>query len=187
MKYLGFILLGFLVVGLTTVYFRRKSREKAMQAFYQEHSLFLTKNASPKIREHLKINEIPDCGSLNLKLADGTQIPVYWCEWFIRTEIPGRTTASVQIDYYLSIFFAPNMVSEDFMRTAIEFSAKSGVGAVQRIKDQFVPDTHYPFRAEKLADGTFLIGWRMVKQRELYEEKLEWLKNNISVNRVNPA
>lgn len=182
MKYVGFILLGFLVIGLTTVYFRRKSREREMRDFYKDHSLILKKNESPKIREHLKTDVIPECGQVNLMLADGAQIPIYWCEWFIRTDIPGRTVASVQIDYYLTVFFAPNLVSEDFMRKAIEFSDKSKVGAMQKIKDQFTPDTHYPFRAEKLADGTFLIGWQMLKQRELYEAKLEWLKNNISLS-----
>jgi hypothetical protein len=97
--------------------------------------------------------------------------------------VPGRTTASVQRDYYLAFFFAPNTISEEFMRKAIAFSDKSEVGAMQRVKDQFTPDTHYPLRAEKLADGTFLLCWQVVKQRENYESKLEWLKNNVMPSR----
>jgi hypothetical protein len=183
--YIGFIGLAILFLGLPLVYFLRKSRERAMKAFYKEHSLFLTMNTSPKIREHLKINENPYCCQVNLKLTSGAKISVYWCEWFIRTEIPGRTTASVQINYYLAIFFAPNLVSDDFMRKAIEFADKSEVGVMQKIRDQFAPDTHYPFRAEKLADGTFLICWEMIKRREIYESRLAWLQNNVSINQVN--
>ena len=156
-----------------------------MKGFYKEHSLFLTENTSPKIREHLMISENPYCCQGNLRLAIGGQIPIYWCEWVIRTENPGRTSASYQLNYYLAIFFAPNLVSDDFMRKAIEFSDKSEVGVMQKIKDQFAPDTHYPFRSEKLADGTFLICWEMIKRREIYESRLAWLQNNVSVNRVN--
>lgn len=181
MEYVGFILLGFMVVGLVIVYFRRKSREKAMRDFYKEHSLFLKQNPSPKIREHLKINSMPDCCQANLQLTNGAQIPVYWCEWFIRIENPGRTTASISIEYYLAIFFAPNLVSEEFMRKAIELSDKTDASLARKIKDQFITDTHFPFRAEKLADGTFLICWEMLKKREIYEAKLAWLKNNISL------
>lgn len=178
--YVGYIGLAILVLGLTFVYVRRKMREKAMRDFYQNHSLILKKNESPKIREHLKINESPFCSQWNLKLADGAQIPVYWCEWLIQTEIPGRTTARFQRDYYLAFFFAPNLVSEEFMRKAIEFSDKSETGAMQKIRDQFAPDTRYPFRAEKLADGTFLLCWQVLKRRENYASKIEWLKNNVS-------
>lgn len=150
-----------------------------MKAFYREHSLILAKNTSPKIREHLRISEIPACCQGNLKLENGAQIPIYWCEWVIRTENAGRTTARFSLEYYLAIFFAPNLVSDDFMQQAIRLADKSQAGAMQKIKDQFVPDTHHPFRAEKMPDGTFLIGWRMLKRRELYESKIEWLKTNL--------
>ena len=180
MKYLGFILFGFLVVGLTFVYFQRRSREKAMKAFYEENSLFLKENNSAKVRGYLQIDKNPDCAASRIYLADGSYVPVYWCEWFIKIEHPGRTTASVEIEYYLSVFFAPNTVSEEFMQKATAFADKSEIGAMQKIKDQFTPDTHYPFRAEKLPDGTFIIGWQMQKRRELYESKIEWLKNNLS-------
>ena len=180
--YVGYTSLAILVFGLTFVYVRRKMREKAMADFYKEHSIFLKKNESPKIREHLKTDEIPRCRQWNLPLANGAQIPVYWCEWLVQTEIPGRTTARFQRDYYLAFFFAPNLVSDDFMRKAIEFSDKSADDAMRKIKDQFTPDTHRPFRAEKLADGTFLIGWQVLKRRENYESKLEWLRNNVSAN-----
>ncbi len=178
--YVGYVGLAILVFGLTFVYVQRKMREKAMRDFYQDHSLILKKNESPKIREHLKINEIPFCSQWNLRLVDGAQIPIYWCEWLIQTELPGRTTARFQRDYYLAFFFAPNLVSDDFISTAIAFSDKSKVSAMQKIKDQFTPDTHYPLRAEKLADGTFLLCWQVLKRRENYESKLEWLKNNVS-------
>jgi len=178
--YVGIIGLAILFLGLPAVYFLRKSRERAMKAFYREHSLFLTKNTSPKIRERLRINENPDCCQGNLQLATGAQIPIYWCEWGIRIENPGRTTARFSYEYYLAIFFAPNSVSDDFMRKAIQLADKSNASVMQKIKDQFAPDTHYPFRAEKMPDGTFLIGWRMLKRRELYESKIEWLKNNLS-------
>lgn len=169
-------------MGLLLTYFKRKSRERAMSDFYKEHSLILKENKSAKIRENLRINVNPNCCSWRLNLAGGEQIPIYWCEWFIRTEIPGRTTASVQIDYYLAIFFAPKLVSDEFMRKAIELAGKNETGVLQKLKDQFMPDTYYPFRAEKLPDGTFVIGWQMERRRELYEEKLAWLKNNVSAN-----
>ena len=153
-----------------------------MRDFYREHSIFLKKNESPKIREHLKTDEIPYCSQWNLTLADGAQIPIYWCEWLIITERPGRTTARFQRDYYLAFFFAPNTVSDDFMRKAIEFSDKSKVGAMQKIKDQFTLDTHRPYRAERLADGTFLICWRVLKRRDIYESKIEWLRSNFSAS-----
>jgi hypothetical protein len=187
MEYVGFIGLAILVFGLTFVYLRRKSREMAMTAFYRDHSLVLTKNTSPKIKGYLKTSEDPYCSQFNLRLASGAPVPVYWCEWLVKTNIPGRTTASVQYDYYLAIFFAPNMVSDEFRRKALEFSDKSRDGAAQKIKEQFAPDTHRPFRAEKLADGTFLICWQVLKRREIYESKIVWLQNNISVKPVNTS
>jgi hypothetical protein len=180
--YIGFIGLAILFFGLAFVYVRRKIREKALSDFYKEHSFFFTQNTSPKIREHLGITENPYCCQANLKLANGAQIPIYWCEWVIKTQNPGRTTASFNLNYYLAIFFAPNLVSDDFVRKAIQFADKSEVGVMQKIKDQFTLDTHYPFRAEKLADGTFLICWQMLKRREIYEARLSWLQNNISVS-----
>ena len=148
-------------------------------------NLFVRQRTSPKIREHLRISENPYCCQGNLRLASGGQIPTYWCEWVIRTENPGRTTASYQLNYYLAVFFAPKVVGDEFMRKAIEFADKSEIGVMQKIKDPFAPDTQYPFRAEKLAGGTFLICWQMIKRRELYEFTLAWLQNNISVHQIN--
>lgn len=180
-EYVGYIAMAILFVGLPFVYFLRKSRERAMKAFYKEHSIFLTKNTSPKFRERLGISEDPYCCQVNLKLTIGGQIPIYWCEWVVRTENPGRTTARFRYDHYLAIFFAPQTVTEDFMRKAIRSADKVEAGVWQKIKDQFAADTDNPFRAEMLTDGTFLIGWQMLKRRNIYESRIEWLKNNVSI------
>ena len=181
MQYLGFFLLAFLVSGIIYLFVRRKRIEKAMAAFYQEHSIYLTKNEPPNVRDNLKAADNLFCCQGNLVAAGGVQIPFYWWEWYFKSNRYGGNGGSIQFDCHLAVSFAPNTVSDDFMQKAVRFADKSNAGFWRKLKDFFNTDTHHPYRAEKLADESFLICWHVLKRRDILESKIKWLKNNVSL------
>jgi hypothetical protein len=87
---------------------------------------------------------------------------------------------SVSFTHYLAFSFAPNSVGDDFINEALQAADKSADSAAQKVKDFLIADTQNPYRAEILADGTLIICWQVAKRRDVYEAKLEWLKNNVS-------
>lgn len=111
--------------------------------------------------------------------AKGEKIEFCWWEWFIKSSLMINGVPSASFDHYLSVSFAPNSVSREFAEKTIRWADKSDDDFSQKAKDFFIANTETPYRAEILADGTLIICWRTVtKRRDIYDAKIEWLKNN---------
>jgi hypothetical protein len=169
----GFILLLFL---------QRKKNENEMADFYQSHSLYQTKDEPPNVRESLgAANDNLYCCRTNLTTAKGENVEFCWWEWYLKSTAVINGVPSTSFDHYLAVSFAPHSVSDEFVQKAIRWADKIGDEFSQKAKDFFVNNTDTPYRAEILADGSLIICWRTVtKRRDVYEAKIEWLKNNVA-------
>ncbi len=175
-------LLG-IAVFIALLFLRRRKIENEMADFYKTHSLYVAKDEPPNVRESLDAgSDNLYCCRTNLTTATGSNIEFCWWEWYLKSNTTINGAPSVSFTHYLAVSFAPHSVSEEFMREAIDWADKSGDDVSQKAKDFFITNTETPYRAEMLADGTLIICWRtVIKRREVYEAKIEWLKNNLSL------
>jgi len=180
-SYIGcFGLLG--IAGFIVLLFlRRKRVENDMTLFYQAHSLYRTENEPPNVRENLDAaSDNLFCCRANLKNVKGENVEFCWWEWYLKSNTMINGVPSVSFAHYLAVTFAPNSVSDDFIKKALLLADQSADSAAQKVKDFFVADTQNPYRAEILMDGTLIICWQVAKRRDVYEAKIEWLKSNVS-------
>ena len=173
----GLLAIAFFIILL---FFQRRQIDNEMTEFYKENSLYTSENCPPNVRESLGASENLYCYPANLITAKGGKIGFFWWEWFVKSTAVINRVPSASFDYYLAVSFAPNTVSREFTELAIRAADKSGDDFAQKAKDFFVLDTETPYRAEILADGSFVICWRVLKRRDIYDAKINWLKNNLS-------
>ena len=181
-SYIGcFGVLG-ITVFIALLFLRRKKIENEMTDFYQAHSLYTTKDEPPNVRESLSAgNDNLYCCLANLTTKTGERIEFCWWEWYLKSTTTINGAPSASFTQYLAVSFAPNSVSDEFIETAVHWADKSEDDFAQKAKDFFVNNSDTPYRAEILADGSLIICWRTVtKRRDVYEAKIEWLKNNLS-------
>ena len=179
--YIGCLGLIGIAVFIALLFVRRKKIEKDMSGFYQEQSLFTTEDMPPTVRESLGASENLYCCQSNLTTVTGANIEFWWWEWNIKSNTMVNNVSSVSYAYYLAVSFAPNTVSDEFVQKALQWANKDNRDFGQKFKDFFVLNTQIPYRAEKLADGSLIICWRILKRRDNYNTKIVWLKNNISL------
>ena len=179
--YIGCLGLIGLVVFIALLFVRRKKIEKDMTGFYQEQSLFTTEDMPPTVRESLGASDNLYCCQANLMTATGANVEFWWWEWYVKSNTMVNNVSSVSYAYYLAVSFAPNTVSDEFVQKALAWANKNNRDFGQKFKDFFVLNTQMPYRAEKLADGSLIICWHVLKQRDNYDTKIAWLKNNISL------
>ncbi|MEP6901424.1 MAG: hypothetical protein ABJA66_06710 [Actinomycetota bacterium] len=152
-----------------------------MSEFYKENSLYTTENAPPNVRESLGASDNLYCCRANLTLATGANIEFCWWEWYIKSTTVVNNAPTTSFDYRLAVSFAPGTVGDEFIQKAIRWADKSGREASQKVKDFFVLNTETPYRAEKLADGSLLICWQILKRRDVYDAKINWLRQNVAI------
>lgn len=179
--YIGCIGLLGIIAFIAFLSIRRKTIDGAMGDFYKENLLYTTEDFPPDVRESLTNSDNIYCCRANLILATGANVEFCWWEWNIKSTTVVNNVASSSYDYYLAVSFAPQTVSDEFMKKATDWADKSTVAASQKLKDFFVLNTERPYRAEKIADGNFLMCWKVLKRRDVYDAKINWLKNNVSI------
>lgn len=178
--YIGCVGLLGIALFIALLFVRRRKIENEMSGFYKENSLYVSENCPQNIRESLSDSENIYCCRTSLRNAKGKNIEFCWWEWFIKSTTMVNGMPSASFDYYLAVSFAPNVVSRKFTELAIRASDKSGDDFAKKAKDFFVLDTEAPYRAETLADDSLIICWRVLKRRDIYDAKINWLKNNLS-------
>ncbi len=176
-SYVALIIFAGLVAFIVSLYVRRKRIENGMANFYKDHSLYTTENSPAIVRESLGASDNIFCCKANLTMANGASVEFCWWEWYLKSTTMINGVPSASFTQFLAVSFAPNSVSDEFVQKAIRLADTSGDDFSQKAKDFFVTNTETPYRAEILADGSLIICWRtVVKRREIYEAKLEWLK-----------
>lgn len=170
-----------IAVFIALLFVRRKKIESGMTDFYKEHSLFTTENVPRVVRESLGASDNLYCCRANLTTAAGETIEFCWWEWYLKSSTMVNGVPSASFANYLAVSFAPDSVSDEFAQKAFAAADKSHRDVSQKFKDFFVTNTETPYRAEKLADGSLLICWRVLKRRDVLEAKIAWLKNNITL------
>lgn len=178
--YIGCFGLLAIAFFIALLFVRRRKIDSEMTEFYKENSLYISENCPPNVRESLKGSENLYCCPANLVTAKGEKIEFYWWEWFIKSTTMAGGVPTASFDYYLAVSFAPNAVSREFVKLAVRAADKSGDDFAQKAKDAFILNTETPYRAETLADGSLIICWRVLKRRDVYDAKIQWLKNNLS-------
>jgi hypothetical protein len=179
MKYIPLIMFAGFVAFIVMLYLRGKRIERSMANFYRDRSLFTTANEPPKVRESLVASENLYCCPAKLTLQAGSILEFYWWEWYLKANIMINGVMTATYESYLAASFDPNTVSEEFIKKTMQLATQSHAGIWRKIKGLFVLKNQAPCRAEKLEDGTFLICWRVLKNRDHLEAEIEWLKNNI--------
>lgn len=162
-------------------------KRKEVGGFYERHRLFAANVVPPIVSQSIGAANAT-CLKGNLTTNAGEEIPFYWWEWSTSSTNYGGAAPVTTMSCFLAISFSPNTVSEEFERRAIE-ALQSNQDFSQKMKDAVILNTRDPYRAEKLADGSFIIFWHILERAEIMEEKINWLKNNISVKReiISPA
>lgn len=166
----GLLLLTLFIVAL---FVRRRKIEKALRAFYPKHGLTL---ASP-VPAHLKAA----LGNANWQYLTGRLphgLEFYWCEGYTSSTVTVNNTPQTSLSPLLAVAFAPGTVSAEFIREAQALATRPAQGFGQRLKYFFVRNMETPYRAEKLADGSFLLCWHVLWRADIYEAKIDWLRRN---------
>jgi hypothetical protein len=177
---IGVIFVSIIAFILILVVFQPRRISKDFPKFYNDHALVRTDDAPPIIKAALGAEIDPTCWLGNLKNLGGGEIPFYWWQWYTSSRInagDGSTRASYK--NFLAVSFLPNILSGDFEQKAIESKQTSDLS--QKFVNALVVDSRTPIRAEKLADGSFLIVWQVTEKAKVLKEKLEWLKANVKV------
>ena len=178
LNYIVLILFAGIITFIVMLYVRRRRIELGMANFYKDHALFTTTNSPPVVRAALAASDNLFCCSTNLNLNSGSNIKFYWWEWYLTSNTMINGVQNTSFTNYLAFSFEPNSVSDGSIKNVIDSVSKNNANWVTKIRRMLGLNNALPYRSEKLADGTFLICWQVMKQREVLEEKIEWIKNN---------
>ncbi len=175
------MLVGIVVFIVMLALWSRKSR-KGVSLFYQKYAMFTATDPPQNVRDAIGVKD-PMCLKGSLVPNSGGEVPFYWWEWSSSSMISTGQSIQHTISCFLAISFPPNAVSEKFEQIAIrEKDAKRSL--LKKLKSIYALDFRKPTRVEKLADGAFVIFWQIVQRPEVMEDKITWLKNNLSVPAV---
>ncbi len=167
-------------MGMLGVWSGRKRKE--VREFYQKHSLYLANDAPAIVRKALGETANASCCQGKLTTKAGDEIPFYWWDWVVSSQTYSGSAPQTSLSCFLGISFAPLTISEESEQNAV--NAMQGRTAMEKLKGAFSVDTHTPIRAEKLADGSFLICWQVLQRVETLEDKLTWMQENIAANPI---
>lgn len=151
----------------------RKKRMDDLRKFYDENQIYSIEKFPDIIRDALGNGYWR--GAKGSLVIEHKPFEFYWMEGSIETFMTINNSTQAHRIPYLSIIFPPKTVSEDFMEAAYR-SMKSA----SKFKDFFILNTTVPIRIENLADGSFLMMWKVFYKAEIYQQKLDWLQTNLS-------
>ena len=153
---------------------------RAQPNFYKKHALVPLREMPAAVREALGAEHNPTCRRGDLPLADGGAIPFYWWQWYTTSRVTnGDGSSRPSYQNFLAVSFPLHAVSAEFEQKVRQTVQKDDFS--QKFVNALVVDSRTPVRAEKLADGSFLICWQVSEQVGVWEEKILWLKNNVAV------
>lgn len=172
----GLIGIAIFIIGLA-IWSRRK--RQGVREFYKNYSLTAAAVRPESVRTTIGIPD-PMCLSGRIKTIGGEIVPFYWWEWSSTSFISTGNGVQGSLSCYLAVSFPPNTVSKEFEQTAIaEKEAK--IGFLNKLMSFYVLNTKKPIRIEKPTDGSFVIFWQILQRPEVMEDKITWLKQNLSV------
>lgn len=167
----GLILIGVIIVAL---FWRRKKIEDGVDKFYADNGLVFEPGVPAAITETLGDgNWSRHKGTL--KFVDGPQVTFDWIINFTTSTTVSNNVPQTTLHYFLTVLFAPNTIGEEF-KTLVK-----GQMAEPKTAKEFVAlNTRRPIRAEETADGSFLVVWPALDRADIYQERLNFLRGNVT-------
>jgi len=168
----GSILSCSLFIGIAVLiiflYLRRKKMETGVSLFLKKYAICPTPNEPAIVREALDNKWLCSVG----RLPNGAQF--YWWQKFTSSISVVNNVAHTTINCFLAISMPPDSMIDGVMER-LDILKNEG----SAVKDFFVLNTDKPYRAEMLADGSFLIAWQVINSPDVFEKKIEWLIANV--------
>lgn len=167
----GLLTIAILIIGL---FLLRRNIDKGVVDFYANNGLVFEPGVPAAIIETLgEGNWSRHKGTL--KFADGPQVTFDWIINFTSSTLVSNNVPQTTLSYFLTVLFAPNTIGEDF-KTLVK-----GQMAEPKTAKEFVAlNTKRPIRAEELADGSFLVVWPALDRADIYQERLNFLRGNVT-------
>ena len=171
--YIGCAGLIGIAVMIGLLFLQRKKIESALDVFYRKNNLFSTADTPLSVRQALGDG---NWSALKGSLPAGEKsVPFYWLESSTRSTLVVNNVPQTSLNCFLAIAFPPQSVGADFIEKALEWRETPG-----NVKDFFVLNTDKPQRAERLADGSFLMTWQVLNRADVYQKKIDWLRENVT-------
>lgn len=174
-------LIGIAVFIILLALWSRKSRQDVVR-FYEENMLALAPCGPDSVMVLIGSPNLT-CRRGSVKLETGEVVNFYWWEWYTSSTLATTNTRSTTLNCFLAISFDPDSVSEQFRKIA---TTECEQGKSFTLKNALKYDTSTPYRVETLDDGIFVVFWRVLQRPQIMEQKIEWLKKNLSVKKSNP-
>ena len=175
-------LIAIVIFILLLALWSRRSRQ-GVSKFYDKYSLKIVDDGPDNVRQLIGALNVV-CRRGSIKLSVDREFRFLWWEWFTSSTTHSGNSSQTTISPFLAISFAPNTVSDEFKQMAMSelegnrgFSFKKAVGY----------DTSTPIRVETLADGTFVIFWRVLHRPHIMEHKIAWLTKNLTAGETPPV
>lgn len=180
--YFSITWLGMSVI-LSIVYLgilKKPNQRKEFLEFYSSNQIFASNSYSQAALDVLgdkkwKFSE----GKLTTN--SGAMIPYsFWQGSTSSTVSSGQYVRSTVHTYYIAFIFPPGSVTKLFKQHVLVAADKSKYTWKERIKFFFKLDTEKPNMVTTAADGSFIIQYYTKVDVQHYQERVEWIRNNIT-------